>query len=94
MKFTEFSLLRGPNLSYRTSKFGLKSVVQQFTMILKLSSPLSTYCCILQQQQMEDTRKAGGTMHTTAPDTPGSSFPLHCRVMEGLPATLRDVCQR
>ena len=77
MKFTyiisEFSLLRGPNIytvSYRTSKFDLKSVVQQFTMILKLGSPLSTCCCILQQQQMEDTRKAGGTMtlqHQTPP---------------------------
>ena len=48
----------------------MKSVVQQFTMILKSSSPLSTCCCILQQQQMEETWEAGGTMtlqHQTPP---------------------------
>ena len=31
---------------------------------------------------------------TTAPDAPISSFRLHCRAMEGLAATPRDVCQR
>ena len=31
---------------------------------------------------------------TTAPDVPISSFRFHCRAMEGLPATLRDACQR
>ena len=30
----------------------------------------------------------------TAPDAPIPSFRLHCRAMEGLSATLRDVCQR
>ena len=40
---------------------------------------------VIMQQQMEDTRNAGGTM---APDTPISSFQLHCRAMEGLPLAL------
>ena len=31
---------------------------------------------------------------TTAPNAPISSFRLHYRAMEGLPARLRDVCQR
>ena len=31
---------------------------------------------------------------TTASDAPIPSFRLHCRAMEGLSATLRDVCQR
>ena len=31
---------------------------------------------------------------TTAANAPISSFRLHCRAMEGLPAKLRDVCQR
>ena len=31
---------------------------------------------------------------TTAPDAPIPSFRLHCRAMEGLSTTLRDVCQR
>ena len=60
-------------------------------MILKLSSLLLTCCCILQQQQMEDTRKAGSRDYMTPQhyaDTPSSSFRLHCRVMEGLSATL------
>ena len=30
----------------------------------------------------------------TAPDAPIPSFRLHCRAMEGLSATFRDVCQR
>ena len=31
---------------------------------------------------------------TTAPDAPISSFRFYCRAIEGLPATLRDACQR
>ena len=49
---------------------------------------------VIMQQQMEDTRKAGGTM---APQHQAPSFPAFDSTaelyMEGRPVTLRDVCE-
>ena len=52
---------------------------------------------VIMQQQMEDTRKVGGTMapqHQTPPFPAFDSTAELSSAMEGLPVTLRDVCER
>ena len=103
MKFTyiilEFSLLRGPipdiifTVSYRTSKLGLKSIVLYQPASASLRRAFINL--LLHSAAAANGRHPEGMKDcdTTAPDASSSSFRLHCRVI-GLPATLRDVCQR